>query len=236
MSVLLKRSPWAIPASALLLGVLLSGCSGGDEGGALVRQPINVTIPAAFTPQPRQATNPAPIPAGQGGTVTATNAGQGGISGVTVQVPVGTLASDITLAVEVVPTAEGIIQKIRATDPNAAPGVTPIAEISFGVVDPTGNIDTNNPLVLSGTAQIQISPDLINQAKNDPNIVVVVMRYNPTTGRLEEVGLVTNATLRGLETDPTTGTITVTVPIQTPGEYVVAQTTVPVHLQGSILP
>jgi len=162
MSVLRKRSPWVIPTASLLLGALtlgLAGCGGGGDEGFPTPLPGGViALPAGVAPESLTATHPVGVTKGQGGTLTATaNPDQaGGITDLSIAIPPNSIQEDGTLGVEIVPSAQSILQK-AGNNPSRT-GINPVVEVQFGPVDSNGLINTSRPIVFgSGGASIKIT-------------------------------------------------------------------------------
>jgi hypothetical protein len=165
MSVLRKRSLWAFPIAGIVLGSLavgLTGC-GGDNTPGTITSPYTTNV---SSPPTIVASQPTSVAAGQGTTVTSptTNPGAtGGVTGVKVVIPPGVLQNANTLAVEVVPTAQGTFAVTKASNPGAVLP-TQLAEILFGSVSTdatTGQvvIDPRRPIVFEGNNTITVSLD-----------------------------------------------------------------------------
>jgi hypothetical protein len=156
MSVLRKRSPWAIPVASLLMGALtlgLAGCGGGDDSFPNNNPtPGPIPLPLGVTPSTFQATNPTPVVKGQGATVKATGNPDltGGITDVSIAIPPGALQEDGTIGVEIIPTAQSTFAKIKAVSPASVSGIEPVFELAFGPVEANGNINTSRPIVFGG--------------------------------------------------------------------------------------
>jgi hypothetical protein len=162
MSVLRKRSPWVVPAASLLLGALtwgLAGCGGGGgDEFPTVPPGGTITLPSGVTPQSTTASSPVPVVKGQGATITATADpdAAGGITDLSIAIPPGSIQEDGTLGVEVVPTAQSLLQK-AGNNPHTS-GINPVVELQFGPVDSNGLINTSRPIVFgAGGATLKIN-------------------------------------------------------------------------------
>jgi len=144
------------------LGLGLAGCGGGgDEGFPTNIPPVQISIPTSALPVAQTATNPQPVPAGQGAVVNAPTVDQNqnpGVTAISIQVPTGKTLQDTTLAVQLIPDAQSTVAKIRAINPNSVAGITPIVEFAFGPVGTNGKIDVSRPIVFgSGVATIHLT-------------------------------------------------------------------------------
>jgi len=234
MSVLRKRSPWAIPAAGLLLGVLslgLAGC-GGSDNTQTPTIPVQIPSTIGTIPITLTATHPVTGQAGQHITLTGTVSDPnlfGGVTSISADIP--NLGIDGTFGVELIPTSQGTI--VRATQQGQTGFPPVVAEYVFGGVDPSTNLlDPNRPVVFNGNATTTIglnAADLANLQQQlaagcQLQVWTITVTPGSSTAQLTR-SLNCTATL-----DATNSNITVTGSCT--GDIVVF--CVPLHLQGGV--
>jgi len=161
MSVLRKRTPWIITAgvmlSALALGLAGCGSGGGEDQFPPFNRSFSVPIVPSQNPQ-GQATI-----GSTGGTVNATVNPTvfGGVSGVTITFPAGSVGNTQAIGVAIVPPSQATINAVKGTNPGALNGQivdwTNVAEVIVGPVLSNGTIDPNG-LIGNFSATLQLTP------------------------------------------------------------------------------
>jgi len=234
MSVMRKQSQWAIPAAGLLMGALtigLAGCGGGgDNAGSVVSllNPIQVVAPVSV-----HASTPQNVNKGNGATVQSPISDgtlTGGVTQVTVNIPPGAIPADGTYAVEIIPTANGVLVRAKPALPVGA--VTPVGEFAFGTVDQNGSIIVGNPITFT-TSGTTITLNLtaaevaaIQQALVNGNVLRV--RIVNAAGNNYALTYQPNLTVS------IAGNQIVITGVQAQGEYVVTLDTTASHPQGQV--
>lgn len=161
MSVLRKRTPWIITAgvmlSALALGLAGCGNGGGDEPFPPFNRAFSVPIVPSQAPQGQATVG------STGGTVNATvnPTNFGGVSGVTITFPAGSIGNTQAIGVAIVPPSQATINTVHGSNPGALNGQvmdwTNVAEVVVGPVLSNGTIDPNG-LIGNFSATLQLTP------------------------------------------------------------------------------